>query len=65
MLEHVAWTEYVINTYTIFVGKPKRERPFGKITRRWKDNIRKTEEQDLKDWTVLDWTRTGLNRWLF
>jgi hypothetical protein len=35
----------------IVIGKPKRERPFGRPTRRWKDNIR----MDVIGWEVADW----------
>jgi hypothetical protein len=51
LFEHVTRSEYVRNTLKSFAGNLRREGPFVKSTRRWKDNIRKTKEQHLKDWT--------------
>jgi hypothetical protein len=37
---HVAHTEEVRNAYAIFVGIPEGKRPFGKLRRRWEENIK-------------------------
>jgi hypothetical protein len=38
--------------YRIFVGKPEGERPLGRSTQRWEDNIK-------KGWYRLDWPDSG------
>jgi hypothetical protein len=36
----VARIEQGRNVFNIFTGSPKRERPLGRLSRRWEDNIR-------------------------
>jgi len=36
----VARMRYIRNAYKISVGKPEGKRPFGRVRRRWEDNIR-------------------------
>jgi hypothetical protein len=38
--EHVARMEDKTTAYTLFVGKPRGNRPLGKPRRRWMDNIK-------------------------
>jgi hypothetical protein len=37
---HLAHTAEIRNSFGILVGKTEGKRPLGKITRRWKDNIK-------------------------
>ena len=37
---HVARMEQSRNSYRVLMGKPEGKRPFGKIRRRWEDNIK-------------------------
>jgi hypothetical protein len=37
---HVAHMEVKRNAFRIFVGRPERKRPLGKLKCRWVDNIR-------------------------
>jgi hypothetical protein len=39
--EHVARMEERRDVYRVLVGKPRKKRPFGKLRRRWEDNIKK------------------------
>jgi hypothetical protein len=51
----------MINTYQIFVRKPKRKRPFTRYMSRWEDNtqLNLTNLCDGVDWTRLaqDWAK--------
>jgi hypothetical protein len=53
MAGHVAYMGEKRNAYRILVGKPKRERPLGRPTRSWEDNIK----IDLREigWGGMDW----------
>jgi hypothetical protein len=60
------WARYVArirsirNAYKIFVGKPERRRPRGRIRRIWEDDIRK----DLREvgWEVVNWIHLAHDR---
>jgi hypothetical protein len=41
------------NTYRILVGKPEENKPLGRPSRRWEDNIR----IDIREvgWEIVDW----------
>jgi hypothetical protein len=39
-VEHLAHMGEVRNAYKMFVGKPERKTPLGRLRRRWKDNIK-------------------------
>jgi hypothetical protein len=46
------------NAYTILVGKPERQKPLGRLRRKWVDNIK----MDLREigwvvWTASIWLR--------
>jgi hypothetical protein len=47
-------------SYKNFVGKPEGKRPFGRLRRRWQDNIR----LDLRErvWEGVDWTHLAQDR---
>jgi hypothetical protein len=40
MSGYVEYMQEVINTYSVFVGKPEQNRPFERTKRRLEDNIR-------------------------
>jgi hypothetical protein len=46
--------------YSILVGKPEENRPLGRTTRRWEDNIR----MDLREikWDCVDWMHQAQDR---
>jgi hypothetical protein len=48
------------NAYRILVGKPERERPLGRLRRRWVDNIR----MDLREigWGGKEWIDLAQDR---
>jgi hypothetical protein len=41
------------NAYRIFVGKPERKRPLGRLKRRWENNI-DTYLREMR-WGDMDW----------
>ena len=46
--------------YRVLVGKPERKRPFGRIRRRWDDNIKMNlQEVGCGD---MDWARLAQDR---
>ena len=50
---HVAHMERSRNAYRVFVGKPERKRPLGRLRHRWEDNIKmdlRVEGCDPGDW---------------
>jgi hypothetical protein len=49
-----------INVYRVLVGKPEGNRPLGRPTRRWEDNI-KIYIQEVGSWGV-DWIEMAQNR---
>jgi hypothetical protein len=57
---HVAGMCKMRNGYKILVGKPERNRPLGRLGRRWEDNIR----MDLREigWEGVDWMHPDLDR---
>jgi hypothetical protein len=57
---HVALVGEKRNACTILVGKPEGERPLGRPTRRWEDNIK----MDLGElgWGVIYWIDLTQNR---
>ena len=53
---HVARMGERRGVYRVLVGKPEGKRPFGRLRRRWEDNIK----MDLHKWVVGVW---GESRW--
>jgi hypothetical protein len=50
----------VRNVRKIFVGKPERKRPLGRLRRTWEDNIRKgLREMGGNLWTGCIWLMIG------
>jgi hypothetical protein len=47
------------NAYRIFVGRSERNRPLGRPTRRWVDNIKMDFERDRMRWYGLDRCGSG------
>jgi hypothetical protein len=49
-VEHIAHIGKMRNLYKILIGKPQKNRPFGRPTYRWEDNIKMDfKETELKD----------------
>jgi hypothetical protein len=51
------------NVYTILVGKPEGNRPFGRPRRRWEDNV--TMDLTETGWKRVDWIHLAqdMNQW--
>jgi hypothetical protein len=57
---HVTHMGKMRNVYKILVGKPERNRPFGRPRRRWEDNIKMDFTKiDLEGVDWIYWLRKG------